>query len=88
EFLLARSASFSNLKLHNESGPERIVTDTIEEAVSRLNTQLDHEEEDRVAILSAPRELAGLAVFRYVTERVISSAPGNIQELRERGFLS
>ncbi|MCA9048002.1 MAG: hypothetical protein KDA89_04705 [Planctomycetaceae bacterium] len=86
-FLLARSATFSNLKLQNESGPERIVTDTMEEAVSRLQTQLDQEEEDRVAILTAPRELGGLAIFRYVTERVMASAPGNIQELRERGFL-
>ena len=87
EFLMSRTAAFSNLKLSNESGPEKIVTDTVEEAVTRLNRQLDAEEEDRVAILSAPDALAGFAVFRYASERILSSAPGNIQELRERGLL-
>lgn len=87
EFLMSRTAAFSNLKLSNESGPAKIVTDTVEEAVMRLNQQLDAEEEDRVAILSAPAPLAGLAVFRYASERILSSAPGNIQELRERGML-
>lgn len=87
EFLMARTAAFSNLRLSNQSGPERIVTDTVEEAVARLNRQLDAEEEDRVAILSAPQALAGFAVFRYASEKVLSSAPGNINELRERGLL-
>lgn len=87
EFLMSRTAAFSNLKLSNESGPEKIVTDTVEEAVTRLNRQLDDEEEDRVAILSAPAALAGFAVFRYASERILSSTPGNIQELRERGLL-
>lgn len=87
EFLMARTAAFSNLKLSNQSGPDRIVTDTVEEAVARLNHQLDAEDEDRVAILSAPSSLAGFAVFRYATEKVMSSAPGNIRELRERGLL-
>jgi hypothetical protein len=88
EKLLTRSAAFSNLRLVNESGPDRIVTDTVEEAVEKLNRQLDNEEEDRVAILSSPSEFSGFAVFRYATERVLASAPGNIQELKERGFLS
>lgn len=87
QFLMARTAAFSNLKLSNTAGPERIVTDTVEEAVARLNRQLDDEEEDRTAILSAPDELAGFAVLKYASEKVISSAPGNIEELRERGLL-
>lgn len=87
EFLMARTAAFSNLKLSNQSGPDRIVTDTVEEAVAKLNQQLDAEEEDRVAILSAPARLAGFAVFKYASEKVMASAPGNIQELRERGLL-
>ncbi len=87
EFLMSRTAAFSNLKLINDSGPERIVTDTVEEAVEKLNRLLDAEEEEQVAILSAPAELGGFAVFRYATERILASAPGNIQELRERGFL-
>lgn len=87
QFLMARTAAFSNLKLSNQAGPERIVADTVEEAVERLNKQLDDEEEDRTAILSAPAPLAGFAVLRYASEKVMSSAPDNIQELRDRGFL-
>lgn len=86
-FLLARSASFRHLRLNNQSGPERIVSDNVDEAVARLGRQLDDAEEDRVAILAAPTELAGMAVLRYAAERVMSSAPDNVQELRERGFL-
>lgn len=86
-FLMARTAAFSNLRLSNHVGPDRIVSDSVEEAVSKLNRQLDDEEEDRTAILSAPKPLAGVAVFRYTTERIMSSAPDNLQELRERGFL-
>jgi hypothetical protein len=87
DFLLARTASFSNLKLTNRSGETKLVSDSVEEIVSRLNRQLDDEEEDRVAILTAPSPLAGVAVLKYATERVLSSAPDNVQELRERGFL-
>ena len=87
EFLLARSAAFSHLKFDNKSGPAQIVSDSVEEMVAKLNRQLDEQEEDRVAILSAPAELGGIAVLRYTAERVWSSAPDNVQELRERGFL-
>lgn len=85
--LLARTAAFSNLKLVNQHGAARIVSDSIEEVVQNLNRQLDDEEEDRIAILTAPFGLAGLAVLRYAAERIMQSAPENIQELRERGFL-
>jgi hypothetical protein len=87
QYLMARTAAFSSLKLSNTAGPDRIVTDTVEEAVAKLNRQLDDEEEDRVAILSAPAALAGFALFRYASEKILSSAPGNFQELRDRGFL-
>ena len=87
QFLLARTAAFSHLRFLNEQGATRIVSDSVEEAVSRLNRQLDDEEEDRVAVLTAPPGLGGLAVLRYAAERVWTSAPENVQELRERGFL-
>lgn len=86
-FLMSRTAAFSNLKLANESGQDRIVTDTVAEAVAKLNQQLDAEEENQVGILSAPAELGRFAVFRYASEKVLSSAPDNIQEMRERGLL-
>jgi len=86
-FLMTRTAAFSNLRLANQAGPAKIVSDSVEEAVTKLNTQLDSEEEEHVAILSAPSHLSGMAVFKYASERILDSAPGNVQELRERGFL-
>jgi len=87
EFLLARSAAFSHLKFNNRVGKEEFVSDSMEEIVTRLNQRLDNEEEDRVAILTAPHGLGSIAVLRYAAERISQSAPDNIQELRERGFL-
>lgn len=87
QFLLARTAGFSHLKLANASGPKQLISDSVDEIVTKLNRQLDNEEEDRTAILTAPPELASMALLRYAAERVWSSAPDNIQELRERGFL-
>lgn len=87
DFLLARTAGFRHLKLDNTAGRSEIVTDTVEEAVDRLTHRLDAEDEDRVAVLSAPPGLGGVALLKYAAERVASSAEGNVQELRERGFL-
>lgn len=87
DFILARSASFSNLKVDNQSGTKRFVPDGVEAAVGQLNRQLDDQEEEHVAILTAPARLGGVAILRYAAERVLKSAPDNIQELRERGFL-
>jgi hypothetical protein len=87
EFLLARSAAFSHLRFNNRQGPQQIVSDNVEEAVDKLDRQLDAEDEDRVAILTAPHGLGSIAVLRYATERITASARDNIQELRERGFL-
>lgn len=87
QFLLAREAVFSHLTFDNHSGPTEFVTDSVEESVAHLNHKLDAHDEDRVAILSAPRPLAGIAVLKYATDRVMSSARDNVQELRERGLL-
>tara|TARA_B100000029_G_scaffold454622_1_gene481243 strand:- start:631 stop:1164 length:534 start_codon:yes stop_codon:yes gene_type:complete len=87
DFLMARTAGFSNLKLDNQAAPAELVSDRVEEVVDRLNRRLDEEEEDRVAILTAPHGLGGVALLRYAAERIWQSAPDNVQELRERGFL-
>lgn len=87
DFLLARTMAFGNLRLTNNYEQSKLVSDSVEEVVDKLNRQLDDEEEDHVAILTAPSGLAGVAVLKYATERVVSSAPDNVQELRERGFL-
>lgn len=87
DFLMSRTAAFQHVSLDNRHGPAEMVSDSVEEAVARLNKRLDAEEEEHVAILTAPHGLGPIAVFRYATERISESAPGNIQELRERGFL-
>jgi hypothetical protein len=87
QFLLSRTAQFSNLRFKNRKGSKRNVEDSLEGAVDKLNRQLDAEEEEHVAILTAPPQLGGIAVLRYAAERVWKSGPDNIQELRERGFL-
>ena len=87
QFILARTASFSNLKLRNQTGSKQVVSDSIEESIEKISRQLDREDEDRVAILTAPVSLAGFAVLRYASERILQSVPDNIQELREKGFL-
>ncbi len=87
EFLMARSAGFSNLRIDNSSAPAELVSDRVEEVVEKLNRQLDNLEEDRTAILTAPHGLGGVALLRYAAERIWQSVPDNVQELRERGFL-
>lgn len=86
-YFLARTASFSHLRMNNRSLARKLSSDSVEETVARLNRQLDDEDEDRVAILTAPAGLAGIAVMRYAADRVMQSARDNITELRERGFL-
>lgn len=85
--LMSRAAAFSNLKLENRNLQSELVSDSMEEIVQRLAQRLDDEEEDRVAILTVPYQLEKMAVLRYTAERILESAPDNIQELRERGFL-
>ena len=86
-FLLARTARFGNLTFTNMVASEQSASDSVEEASARINRQLDDEEEDRVAVLTAPAGLGGVAVLRYCLDRVAQSAPDNLNELRERGFL-
>lgn len=87
QFLLARGMSFPHLQFNNRSGGTDLVSDSVEEVVARLRKKLDSEDEDRMAILSAPHGLGGLALVKYAIEKAVESAPGNIQELREKGFL-
>ncbi|RLS57394.1 MAG: hypothetical protein DWH91_04565 [Planctomycetota bacterium] len=86
-FLMARRAEFSRLRLENSSTSRELLSDSVEEIVDRLNQRLDAEEEDRMAILTSPAGLGGIALFRYALDRVMASASSNVQELRERGLL-
>ena len=87
DFLLARGMSFPHLKFANRAGQTDLVSDSVEEVVARLQQRFDDEEHERMAILSAPHGLGGLALLKYAIEKAVESAPGNIQELRERGLL-
>jgi len=87
QFLLARVAHFSNLQFDNQKSRQHVEEGGMQRAVDRLNRQLDAEDEDRVAILTAPPQYGGIAVLRYAAQRVWESSADNIQELRDRGFL-
>lgn len=87
DFLLARSAAFRHLQMDNVARRPELSSDSVEEVVARLNRNLDSQDEDRVAVLTAPHGLGGVAVLKYAADRVLQSASGNIAELRERGFL-
>ena len=87
DYLMTRSAAFRHLQFSNLQKRPEFVSDSVEEVVSRLNRKLDSLDEDRVGILTAPHGLGGVAVLKYAADRVVQSAPSNIQELRERGFL-
>ena len=86
-FLLARTASFPHMKFQNQVGHSEIVSDSVEEVVTKLNRQLDEEDEDRVTIITAPIQFAGLAILKLALEKIYESTPENLQELREKGFL-
>ena len=88
DFLLSRTAAFSNLHIENRKQKTELMSDSVEEVVARLNKSLDEQDEDRIAILTAPFGLGGIAILKYTTDRIVESAPGNIQEFREKGFLS
>lgn len=85
--LLSRTANFRHLRFNNEKASPELVSDRLSEVVERIERRLDVEEDDHTAILTAPAGLGGAAVLRYAIEQVIESAPDNVQELRERGFL-
>jgi len=85
--LLSRTARFQHLQLDNQAQPQELVSDQVEEIVAKLQRRLDAEDEDRVAILTAPAGLGGLAVLKYALDRIVSSTPENLQELWEHGLL-
>lgn len=87
DFLIARGMSFPHLKFTNRAGSPDLVSDSVEEVVTRLKQRLESEDEDRVAILSAPHGLGGFALMKFAIEKAIESTPGNIRELREKGLL-
>lgn len=87
DFLMSRTAAFRNLKIENKQLKSELTSDNVEEVVARLNRQLDSEDEDRIAILTAPANFGPLAILKLTTDRILESARGNIQELREHGFL-
>ena len=86
-FMMSRTAAFQNMNLSNRVGKREAMSDSVEEVVERLGRRLDSEDEDRVAILSAPHGLGPVAVLKYTTEQIGRSTPGNIKELQEKGLL-
>ena len=85
-FLMARGIDFSGMAFGNRAERRETLRAGVEETVERLLRRID-DEGDRTAVLSAPHGLGGVALLRYAAEKAMESAPGNLKELRERGFL-
>ena len=85
-FLMSRGVKFGDVTLAHRARRRGKSTAGVQETVDRLRREHD-EEDDRTAILLAPHGLGGVALVRYAAECIIESAPGNVGELRERGFL-
>ena len=86
-FMMARTAAFQQLKIDNRSGRRELRSDSVGEVVERIEEKLDAEGEDRVGVLTAPHGLGPIAVLKFAAEQIARSAPGNIRELQEKGFL-
>ncbi|MEM1061622.1 MAG: hypothetical protein AAGJ97_04750 [Planctomycetota bacterium] len=85
--MMARGVKIPRLRFANTSRDEESVGSDVETLLARVVDRLEDEDEDRVAVLSAPRPLAGTALVRYAVEKAIESTPGNIGDLRDRGLL-
>ncbi|QDT15287.1 hypothetical protein [Alienimonas californiensis] len=85
-FLMSRGVKFGNLKIGHRRLKRGVVARSPERVVEQLQEEI-LDEDDRTGILLAPHGLGGVALVRYAAECIMESAPGNIGELRERGFL-
>ena len=85
-FLMSRGVKFGELNLGHRRLRRGRSPRTVRSIVDELKNEIC-EEDDRTAILVAPHGLGGVALVRYAAECVMESTPGNIGELRERGFL-
>ena len=84
--LMSRGVKFGNLDIGHRRLRRGRSARTVRSVIDELKAECG-EEDDRTAILLAPHGLGGVALVRYAAECVMESAPGNIGELRERGFL-
>ncbi|MFH5806604.1 hypothetical protein [Alienimonas sp. DA493] len=85
-FLMSRGVKFGDLKVGHRRLKRGVIARSPERVVEQLKDEI-LDEDDRTAILVAPHGLGGVALLRYAAECIMESAPGNIGELRERGFL-
>ena len=85
-FFMSRGVKFGDLDVGHRRLRRGRSARTVRSVVDELKAEIT-EEDDRTAILVAPHGLGGVALVRYAAECVIESAPGNVGELRERGFL-
>ena len=85
-FLMARGVSFGDLDIGHRRLRRGRSARTVRSIVDELKAEIV-DEDDRTGILLAPHGLGGVALVRYAAECIAESAPGNVGELRERGFL-
>ena len=85
-FFMARGVKFGDLSVGHRRLRRGRSARTVRGVVDELKAEIV-DEDDRTGILVAPHGLGGVALVRYAAECIHESAPGNVGELRERGFL-
>ena len=85
-FLMARGVKLGELDVSHRRLRRGRSPRTARSVVDELKAEVV-DEDDRTAILLAPHGLGGVALVRYAAECIMESTPGNVGELRERGFL-
>ena len=82
--LLARRISMPPSKYINKSEAELSEAGPLSEAIERALNRLDHDNDVRTAVISAPEKVWGLSILLYVGSQVARSASSNVQEHFER----
>ena len=85
-FLMSRGVKFGDLDVGHRRLRRGRSARTVRSVIDELKAEI-RDEDDRTGILLAPHGLGGVALVRYAAECIIESTPGNVGELRERGFL-
>lgn len=85
--LMARGVQIPRMRFANAARTEESAGADAETLIARVLGRLEEEDEDRIAVLAAPRGSAGTALIRYAVEKAAESTPENIGDLRDRGLL-
>lgn len=82
--VLARHISLPPSKYTNRQGATVREHGSLSDAISRVLTRLEKDNDVRTGVISAPDQVWGLSVLLYAGSQVARSAPANVHEHLER----